>query len=293
MLATQSCASAFSKSLDSDIRHHCKSRKSQIRIKYFKEYCKLSDDSKYDVIYERIPSSIVKCLDNKRQFGEIMINSPYVPKTYFSIDDLPDIDTIWFVKHQNGTRGHAVKCMTTQELKSYQLGKREIIQTAVTDLDLIDGCKYTIRGYLLFYDGKMYLYNDGCCIKHGIPYDAKNTDHSIQINHRGYDEDDSSIKLIPLSENPSYKVIFENMMKMMKNMQHLLQPCSNFVSGRHYAIWGIDILVEKNLNVKMIEMNIGPNLNQIKHIRKSVTYKMLNNMIRLIIGLSYEGFYHI
>ena len=287
MLYVGRSTTAFKGCLDNDIRSKCKSENIRLVHSYYKD--DRPDAEKYN-IYENIPKATLLPLDNKASFASIMCGNPYVPQTYYSIDDLPDENKTWFIKCRYGANGRNVKCMTTEQLKSYELGSTEIIQTAITDLDLMNGCKYTIRAYMLFHNNQMYIYDDACCIKHADPYDPHNTDHSVQVNHKGYYEDGSNIKLSPLKRNSNYEIIFENMKKMLKSVKPNMEPYYKQSTKTTYVIWGIDILVESDFDVKLIEMNVCPNLTQIESIRQSVTYKMLNNMFRTVLGLPQDGF---
>lgn len=288
MLSVNRGVSAFAGCLDDDIRHKCKPSKT--RLTYHHTGIPAEGDELYSKVYKCVPKSHLMPLDNKKSFGAIMAHHSSVPRTFCSIEDIPDTPKTWFVKCQHAANGRQVKCMTTKQLKSYTLGPTEIIQEAITDLDLIEGCKYTIRAYLLFHNKQMYLYRDACCIKHALPYDAENTDHSVQVNHKGYNHEGSTIKLIPLSVHANYDQIIKNMLTLIKNLKPTLEPFCSYSSETTYAIWGIDILVESDFNVKLIEMNIAPNLTQMESIRKQLTHKMLNEMFRTILGMPQDGF---
>lgn len=288
MLSVCRCPSAFSKCLDDEIRQRCKS--DNIRLTYHHTGIPAKGDELYSKIYQCVSARVFIPPDNKRSFASIMEGNSFVPPTYLSIEDIPEGDNVWFVKCQYGANGRKVKYMSSEQLKDYTLGPSEIIQTAITNLDLIDDCKYTIRAYLLFFNGQVYLYNDACCIKHAVPYDADNTDHSVQVNHKGYNTENSTIKLIPLKEHRNYSHFFGNMIEMLTSLKSRLESYYSQTTVNTYAIWGIDILVEKYFDVKLIEMNIVPNLTQMESIRRLVTYKMLNNMFRTILGMPQNGF---
>ena len=50
-------------------------------------------------------------------------------------------------------------CKNTDQLRSLEISPRFIIQEGIMDVDLHEGCKYTLRTFILIHNKQMYLYN--------------------------------------------------------------------------------------------------------------------------------------
>lgn len=286
MLSVTRHRSVFQHCLDDEIRRILKDKHAMIT---YHSGQKRSTDKQ---LYERVLTRYLLELDNKWTFSEIMKGHSQVPPTYTCVSDIPPTqpDSLWFIKNRYGANGRMVRCVTYNDLQQLTMDKKDIIQQAVTDLDLIDGCKYTVRAYILFHAGSMYMYDNACVIKHAFPYDSKSTCHDIQINHKGYTREGSKVSLTPLAEHRYSHIILSNIRSFINSVSQRLKPYAQSVTEQQYVIWGIDIIVQKDLSVKLIEMNIGPNLSQNRDIREQININMINNVFRIVLGLPQRSF---
>jgi len=290
IISTNRCSTAFKKVLDDEIRanfldkdilftYHRRAEHNKIEGNYSKIIRFMGEDATF--------------FDSKINFGKIFNGCNFVPRTYFSIDEIKKYgyadDKLFFVKYSKGANGRNVRCVKWGDLKMQKLGHLEIVQEAVTDIDLIDECKYVVRTYILFFNGKVWYYNDGVVIKHALKYD-NSTSHAVQINHKGYLNLDSSITLTPFSRLNNYKKILKNIADIVPHVKNFGSYVVESSKKGTFVLYGIDIIVEKDMSVKLIEMNSLPNLTQTIKIRKEVNYKLINNLLRVVSGMNYDGF---
>lgn len=290
IISANRCPTAFKDAIDDEIRAHFTSNNILFTYHCLGEHYEHERD--YDNVI-RFMCNDASFLDRKDNFGRLFNGCYFVPKTFFSIDDIEKCgyndDDMFFVKHSYGANGKHVRCVEWKDLKNQKLKDLEIVQEAITDIDLLDGCKYVIRAYVLFFNGNVWYYNDGVAIKHAFKYN-NSTSHDVQVNHKGYLHPGSSITLTPFSKLDNYKKVLKNIADIVPHIKNIGSYVVDSSKKGTYVLYGIDIIVKKDLSVQLIEMNCLPNLTQSIGIRKSVNYKLLNNMIRVVSGMDYVGF---
>ena len=150
----------------------------------------LEDETK--CIYLLLDSSFTSQLNNKLKMGILLSDEKITPKIYSSSEELLQTkyenDKIWFIKYINGSCGKHIMCKTTNDLKSIEISPKFIIQEGITDLDLHDGYKYTLRIFTLIHNKKFYLYRGFKKRVHNEKYDKNSLDYSSQVCGSNYSE---------------------------------------------------------------------------------------------------------
>ena len=80
---------------------------------------------------------------------------------------------MWIAKNIFGTAGVDMHCVTSDDFSVVELDDDYILQEGITDLALIDG----------------------------EPYDRDSTNYDVQINHAGYADKNSPIRLMALDDS--------------------------------------------------------------------------------------------
>lgn len=253
---------------------------------YFDMY-KLQEPPKVADHYQRIisllPNKSTDSIDDKKLLAERLENHncSIMPKTYFNLSEVPreDPDKIWFIKWPYGTGGKDMQAARTSDLDGLKLFKQHIIQEGVTDILTFQDKKFTIRSYVLIWNGTINLHPQAFMVVHGPKYNPKSTDYSVQIKHAGYHKADSPINLIPLVNNPNYKELFAS---MMESTRHLLDPFSDITAQTSediYTLLGVDFIPTYNKQVKLIEINHRPNLIHTEEINKTINIPMIADVL--------------
>ena len=116
----------------------------------------------YDKVYHLLDSSLTNKLNDKLTMGIILQdeNNMITPQIYTSSEELLknnyDKDKIWFLKYRFGYCGKHILLKTTHDLRSIEIGPRFIIQEGITNLDLYEGYKYTLK--VLHYIIRNFIY---------------------------------------------------------------------------------------------------------------------------------------
>ncbi|WP_258239893.1 tubulin--tyrosine ligase family protein [Pseudidiomarina homiensis] len=196
------------------------------------------------------------------------------PATYFSTSDALKSagahEKIWFIKPTYSTSGKGIQCLTHEELKTFELPRSHIIQEQVTNIELMNERKYTARAYVFVFNNKVYLYDDGFVMIHGVPYAPNATDSLTQVEHSGYADPDGAVKMMRMSELPHFSKKTE---KLKKAMQTLKPVIANFIeasSATEYGLLGIDLLFDKNHKPTLIEINAKANFVHTELINSSL-----------------------
>src|SRR5690606_36204578 len=134
-----------------------------------------------------------------------------------------------------------------------------IIQAEIADLELLDGCKFTCRIYVLLWNERVWLYRDGFSLKHGVPYRPGSTDYAMQIDHRGYHLADSPVRMALLSRDPQYTTRFSALTALSQALMPVLDECRRQTTRDSYLMLGIDTLFQTSGQVQLVEINTSPN----------------------------------
>lgn len=256
----------------------------------------LSDSSGYDRVLQLVERRVTNPLANKRSLARLLAESGlshWAPPTCESVADalrLPGWEErIWFVKSAFGTGGKGMFCVRGDELKELALQSGQIIQAGVENIRLIDGRKFTVRIYVLVWNGSVYLYDDGFAVIHGVPYAPGSTDYAVQIDHRGYQLDDSAVTMLPLHRYEPWTGFSPAIRDCIAALQPVLQPTISASSDEIYAVLGLDFLLLENMGASLLEMNSMPNFIHNKEVNETVNTPFWQEVMAVLLGGSDAG----
>ena len=240
---------------------------------------KIKDETK--CIYLLLDVSFTSQLNNKCKMGNFLNDEKITPKIYTSSGELLkgdyDDNKIWFIKYINGSCGKHIICKTTDDLRSIEISPKFIIQEGITDLDLHDGYKYTLRIFTLIHNKKFYLYRGLKKRVHNEKYDKNSLDYSSQVCGSNYSE-----------RIPYYMNITEELYLRLKKHSLLvkdkLKDIIDESDENKYLLIGNDYLVKDNKEVILIEMNPLPNLVNTDEINQKINIPLMEDTINLVVN---------
>ncbi|KAJ9466424.1 putative beta-tubulin polyglutamylase [Diplonema papillatum] len=224
------------------------------------------------------------CCD-KKMFYASMCARGYthsVPETYTSYQAVvenyptgPHKGELWYVKTSDGCHGRGVKVF--DDFKELKLHVRSlhnepyVIQRGVSRLNLIDGKKWTIRSHVaVTHDLKLYCHRDGVVIVHADDYNPESLQRSVQILHNNRATRFSLLGgpaahlldvLVPQIERISFEVCDCIRSKFFRSVQlAVTNSSSEAPPPKHYALLGLDLLVDADNVVHCLEVNEYPQL---------------------------------
>lgn len=226
-----------------------------------------------------IPRERTAALDNKASMARALMASGYTdPRVFFRVEDVSaDSEALWFVKSPHRSGGKGIAVVTTAELNRFQ-GQGVIIQEAVQDLDLVAGHKYTLRLYVLAFQGKLFLYPEGFAVVHGAPYQPDSRDPAVQFAHEGYLGADSPVRLLPLSALADSAARLDAAAARLREAFAVFRDRLKYERHNEYCLFGVDILIRPSGAAVLVEINDRPNLVHTAQINQQVNVPMLRAM---------------
>jgi len=213
------------------------------------------------------------------------------PVTYFSTAEALEKSNgcqLFFSKPAHLSGGRGIECVTKEQLSEYTLPKPNILQEAVEDIHLIDKKKYTGRIYILIWNKKAYLFDDGFVVIHGVPYSSNSDSYDIHVNHAGYNKEDSAVEMRLLSSLDNFRRRRLELRCAARQLAPILEEQIAASSSEQYIMLGVDFLFLKNKGLKFIEINSIPNFIHSRHINENLNIPFFENAMRLMFGLPHK-----
>lgn len=235
------------------------------------------------------------------KFGNDYIN--YFPKTYrFNNEGIKSL----FANHKPDMKYIAKKDVQRQtglkiihnvnEIRNIRDDKQYlVVQELLNNPFLIDKRKINLRVYLLVTckDNKTraYIHSNGFIYYTPVSFDYVSRDKNAHIT-TGY-IDRSVYKNNPLTIDDLYKYLDKkgyNSSTMIQNLGHLFETVmaavkipicknKNLSNGLSFQLFGCDVAPDNNLNLKLIEINKGPDLSakdlRDDMVKREITYDLL------------------
>ncbi|MEL6554549.1 MAG: hypothetical protein AAFQ63_13925 [Cyanobacteria bacterium J06621_11] len=197
---------------------------------------------------------------------------------------------IWFVKPFHLSGGRDIQVVSTAELPSFDLPKFNIIQAGIENIQLIEGKKFTARVYLLIWNKRVYLFDDGFALIHAPTYEAGSTDYSVQVDHRGYQTEKSAVEMKLMSDLPQFDGMMTQAKASLLQMMPVFEGAIAASSEKRYILLGLDFLLLKDDNIKFIEINAIPNFIHSKRTNQLLNVPFFEHTMRVIYGLGSDRF---
>ncbi len=243
----------------------------------------------YDKVYHLLESSFTNKLNDKLTMGIILQddNNMITPQIYTSSEELLkndyDKDKIWFLKYRFGCCGRHILLKTTQDLRSIEISPRFIIQEGITNLDLYEGYKYTLRVFTLLHDKKFYLYRGLKKRVHNEKYDKKELNYSAQVCGSNYSE---RIPLYLDKDESLFKNLKEHSLLVKEKLKDIIDETDKF----KYLLIGNDYLVKEDKRVILIEMKPLPDLVNNEEVNKKINIPLMKETINLVMNNQIDNY---
>lgn len=238
------------------------------------------------------PKSCEKYMMKQYQFN--IENYKNVPKDIFS-----KIQIIKPVRGFKGTYNKVIQSynefiayienIKLSNLPKYIKTNNFVIAEYIKNPLLLNGFKFHIRIYYVYFNEKGYLFRYGNIVTAKKIY--KNTEFNDKSIH---DTHGVSVSLILFPDDlikiiPDMSSIFEQLIEIFQNITKLLKPSCYNEADICYHIFGADIMITDDFKVKLLEINNKPTMrgipNNNRHIDFFTNYfeGMLYNVIDKII----------
>lgn len=239
-----------------------------------KLYEMMKKHSEYDDLEKNFPSSYL--LENKSDVERL--------HEYMKHKDKPVI----FKKNIQQQKG----CDIVKDIKDIKVADYVIAQELLQNPYLIDGRKINIRVYLLIsIDNQnrlnVYMYNDGFMYYTTSNYIANNDSHECNIttgyiDRSVYEKNPLTIRdFIQSIGHEKARVFNKNVSMCFKTLftsiKKEILPIEKTLPMNKFVIMGADIAVDKDLGIKIMEINKGPDLRYKDKRDGSVKYNLIKN----------------
>ncbi len=243
------------------------------------------------LVFRLLDKKLINPLANKRTLAESLQLKGLqnvAPNSYIAKENAlfhqPETE-VWFLKNIYATAGKGMYCLRAEELACHNVPEGYIIQSMVDDLQLLEGRKFTTRIYLLIWNGQVYLYRNGFIMIHALKYDSSSTDFEVQIDHAGYHNSNSAIKMLPLQDYQQYNEYWPVIRSLSQTILPVLEPCRRASSKSRYVLLGADLLLQTGKQAKLIEINVMPNFIHTSAINNKVNIPFFTAVLRTMYGL--------
>ena len=222
-------------------------------------------------------------------------------------------EATWILKPSNTNKGAGIDILYTyEELFDYCLSEPDIrewvLQRYVDRPLLLSGRKFHIRAYALAVGAiKVYVYGSVLCLCSGTQYDYSNasnyfahiTNTAYQAQDPGFVEERCILLLedmaAVLAEQGTCSTLEEangRCRKVMDDVRTITGELFACYKGDKdyvplpgcFEHYGIDYLVDEEFNVKLLEVNPGPDFKQSGNRLRGVILGMLSETVDLTVG---------
>lgn len=175
-----------------------------------------------------------------------------------------------------------------------------VIQEYLNNPFLINGHKVNLRYYLLIVCKKgineAYLHSDGVTHYTFDLYNDKSLDFykNITSSYEDRSEYEKIYSKNPFSVNDfhyflinnkyDYKSYFKNLIICLKKTLNACNPyiCKSHINNTKFQLFGCDIAPDRNLNVRLMEFNKGPNMIPRNKSDKEIKLKVVNHILDIV-----------
>ena len=237
-------------------------------------------------VYHVAPRSKTLRMDAKVLFAKKMKDSQFVPKTYFSFDEIP-ADTpenaLFFVKKNGSTGSRGVDVHPYSAMKDLDYTER-VVQENMTAPDLYDDKRYKIRAYVVLHDKNVFLFNKSFATV--ASEDFKDTVSDVEqevLRKMHVIFQTSGTKFILSEELDKFEQIQQNMLVACKDFKNVYKDEIKRIEPNEFVILGFDFVVDADGNVQIIEINHRSNYAHPKLMENKVDVPLLKNLYKLLI----------
>lgn len=149
-------------------------------------------------------------------------------------------------------------------LHPQRLGGPHVLQRYLTNPDLYEGRKYSLRFFVIITrEAGAFLYKNGYLNVALIPYtDSNFTDLRPHLTNEHLYENESAVVQIPTAGHEKYDIWYPKVQSIAKAVTHALEQ--EFPQAflpqkeRSFAVFGFDFMCDDQDNMWLLEVNHGP-----------------------------------
>lgn len=266
-------------------------------------------ESKTNIGFSDTENSVIKFGLNMNSILNISIaneylESKYLPVIYCNINNIIDIDSIWFIKNignnqltiTNNIQDH-ISNETTIDDDFIVIDDTDIIiyQKEIPNLMLINNRKFIIKAYCVLAGNNnedtstvnVLLYNDGIILCAPENYDSNSINENIHsFTNISSNINDISNYALHLLDWEKYNVIFPKIQEVISNYFNSLCKKHKF-KNMAIELLSFDFAVDKNNNIYLVDIITNPvimNDKRMWHISvKTMMNIILKDMIDMIV----------
>lgn len=203
-----------------------------------------------------------------------------MPKTYLlSKDELWKFNKEYdssklYIFKKNIQRQTGVKITRKiQNIQNFELEGYVVCQELLTDNFLVSRRKINIRKYAIIVvkkDVRVYLYYNGFIYYAKSPYNAQSSSENVHIttgyiDREIYDENPLTLQELYQQLGPRANHLKQNIVRTLRTVFDAYKPLLKIQESRNapktnFVILGCDIAIDSKLNVKLMEINKGPDM---------------------------------
>ena len=293
-----------------------------VKYQRYNHFLNHSQITRKDLLYR----NFMKMKNNFSEDFNYMSVTYTLPRDYKKIKEnfenyIPQSNYLWLLKPSGSARGEGIKFMESFSDVPKNL---TILTRYIHNPDLLKGRKYDLRVYI-FVTGhqplKIYVYNEGVVRIATEQYNLDTSDlknlyqhlTNVALNKKSekFKENDNNDQ-----ENTniwSFSLLREHYKKEGKDFDELFKKIqdiavksiismheieietelkSNYTlkSNNLFELYGMDILVDQNLNPWLLEINLSPSLSGVGEYEKRIKNKLFTDMFNI---LGFVPFSHI
>ena len=224
-----------------------------------------------------------------------------VPKTYLLTErEMPlfrneyDPSKLYILKKNLQRQQGVLITNSVHQIISAEKDSYVVCQELMTNNFLVRGRKVNLRKYVVLMvttEPHIYMYNDGFIYYAKNLFDSKSSDHDVHIT-TGY-VDRKIYKENPLTVRELYKQMGKSGETLRDNVEGtlrmvfrtyvaLLKQQDALNSKTNFVILGCDLSVDKKLQVKLMEINKGPDMSAKDSRDGSLKQDLVSQSLRLV-----------
>ena len=235
--------------------------------------------------------SVLNPLSDQQAFARLLKErgcAHLAPATFESIDEViasqPTPEQLWFIKSRMRAANETTLCVPTPVLVSGSLPADHVVQAGVSDLQLIEGRKFTCRFYMVVVEGTIRVFNESIVFIHGAPYVPTAADFKSQIDNKSYRDTSSGIAVLPTSQTEHQDSLNRAGQSLCSALRPVLDEVLEECSGDRFTILALDTLLRTNGQLALIRVNSFPNFMMTREIDKEIHVPLFEEVLKTLIG---------
>ncbi|MCH1553396.1 MAG: tubulin--tyrosine ligase family protein, partial [Luminiphilus sp.] len=252
-------------------------------------------DNSSSAIYVTASRNVLNPLSDQREFGRMLRRNNchhLAPQTYESIEEVqatnPTPQQLWFIKSRMRGAKENTLCVPTAVLLAASLPTNYVVQSGVSDIQLIHRRKFTFRCYVVVIGERVFTFNKGVVFVHASPYFAHEADFHSQVDNKSYRDTDSGIDVLPMDKTDHAQALLKGTRALASGLLPVLSDLSAECKADKFAVLGIDTLLKQEGSLALIRIHSFPNFMMTQEINDTVHVPLFESILSTMVGRSSE-----